>query len=188
MFNSVELVIFDNYKKNKFLEMKKILCLLLSVITISFSATAQVGKTLPSTQIKNSNGQSLAFNKIFTPGVVTIVSVWNIGCLPCREELNAVKNKIGKWKKEANIDYKIISIDDARAMNRAKGFAKSQGWPFEDYYDPNSDLKRFLNFQEIPFTFIVDKFGKVAFMHTSYKPGSEDIIFARAKELTTAKN
>ena len=162
--------------------MKKLL-LLAATLLSTFSMIAQVGGSLPSTTIKNDNGQSVAFNKIFTPGKVTILSVWNVPCIPCRQELNAVKKKWPQWKSELDFDYKIISIDDARAMSKAKGLVKSQGWPMEDYYDVNSDLKRALNFQEVPFTFIVDKNGKVAFMHTSYKPGSEDIIFKKAKEL-----
>lgn len=162
--------------------MKKLILLSISLL-LSTLMFAQVGGALPSTDIKNSKGQTVAFNSIFTPGKVTIVSVWNLPCIPCRQELNAVKRKLAGWKKEADIDYKIVSIDDTRSMSKAKGMVRSNGWPFEDFYDPNSDLKRSLNFQEVPFTFIVDKKGKIAYMHTSYKPGSEDILFKKAKEL-----
>lgn len=166
--------------------MKKIFLLSFSLLLSAFMF-AQGGGVLPNTPIKDANGQTVAFNKIFTPGKVTIVSVWNVPCIPCRQELNAVKGKLAGWKKEADIDYKIISIDDARAMGKAKGMVKSNAWPFDDFYDPNSDLKRSLNFQEVPFTFIVDKSGKIAYMHTSYKPGSEDILFRKAKELAGKK-
>ena len=166
--------------------MKKLLLLATSLIA-GFTMMAQVGGSLPTTPIKNSNGQTVAFNSIFTPGKVTIVSVWNVPCIPCRQELNAVKKKWDQWKSELDFDYIIISNDDARAMSKAKGMAKSQGWPMTAYYDVNSDLKRSLNFQEVPFTFIVDKNGKVAFMHTSYKPGSEDIIFKKAQEIAAKK-
>jgi len=49
--------------------------------------------------------------------------------------------------------------------------------------DPNSDLKRSLNFQNVPFTIIVDKTGKIAYMHSGFEHGSEDDVFAKAKAL-----
>jgi peroxiredoxin len=50
--------------------------------------------------------------------------------------------------------------------------------------DPNSDLKRSLNFQTVPFTMIIDKNGKVAYSHAGYEEGGEEEVFAKIKELS----
>ena len=80
-----------------------------------------------------------------------------------------------------------VSIDEARAEGIARTYAKSQGWNFPFYIDPNADLKRSLNFQSVPFTMIIDKQGKVAFTHVGYEEGGEAEVFKKVKELSAAK-
>ena len=76
-----------------------------------------------------------------------------------------------------------ISIDEARAEGLVRTYAISQGWSFPFYIDANSDLKRSLSFQNVPYTMIIDKAGKVAFTHTGYEEGGEAEVFAKIKEL-----
>lgn len=153
---------------------------------ISLFAFAQ--NSLPSTTIKDENGKDVKFNSLFKKGTVTVVSIWNRPCIPCRQELDAVTKKFSSWKTELGADaskfnYIIVSIDDVRSTNQAKSMVNSQKWPFDDYYDTNSDLKRSLQFQEVPFTIVVDKNGKIAYRHPAYKPGSEDLLFKKVKEM-----
>lgn len=89
-----------------------------------------------------------------------------------------------QWKTEADFNYVTISIDESRAEGLVRSYAKSQGWDFPYYIDANSDLKRSLNFQTVPFTAIIDKNGKVAYMHSGYEEGGEDEVFAKIKELS----
>lgn len=76
-----------------------------------------------------------------------------------------------------------VSVDDSRATAQVRGYAKSQGWEFPTYLDPNSDLKRSLNFQNVPFVIIVDKEGKIAYMHSGYEEGGEFELYEKVKEL-----
>ena len=94
-----------------------------------------------------------------------------------------MRAKLEDWKKEADFNYMTVSIDESRAEGLVRSYAKSQGWDFPYYIDPNSDLKRSLNFQSVPFTMIVDKNGKVVYMHAGYEEGGENDVFARIKEL-----
>jgi thiol-disulfide isomerase/thioredoxin len=162
--------------------MKKIsafaLCLFASV-----SLYAQSSE-LPTTPIKDLiTGKKMAFNQTIEKGKVTVVSVWATWCIPCKKEITNIRKKMADWKKEADFNYITISLDESRAEGIARSYVKSQGWEFPCYQDANSDLKRSLNFQNIPFTFIVDKNGKVAFNHTGYEEGGENEVFAKVKEL-----
>lgn len=160
------------------------LCSLLLVSILSWQAvTAQQGNKLPTTPIKTLQGKTVAFNEIVKPGQVTLISFWATWCIPCKKEIRAVRNNLAKWKEQVNMEYVTISIDDSRATAQVRSYAKSQGWDFPAYLDTNSDLKRSLNFQNVPFTIIVDKEGKVAFMHTGFEEGSENVIFEKIKEI-----
>jgi cytochrome c biogenesis protein CcmG/thiol:disulfide interchange protein DsbE len=152
----------------------------------SFSTFAQDanGLDLPNTTIKDKNGASVPFNEVFEKGKVTLISFWATWCVPCKKEIKIINQNLTEWKKEADFNYVTISIDESRATADVKSYAKSQGWSFPYYQDPNSDLKRSLNFQNVPFTVIIGKDGKIAHMQSGYEAGGEKVIFDKIKELS----
>ena len=161
-------------------------------ILLSFAALCLVSclqaQELPETQIKDVNsGKKMAFNQAFEKGKVTLVSFWATWCVPCKKEIKNISIKLPEWKKEADFNYITVSVDEARAEGLVRTYAISQGWNFPFYIDANSDLKRSLSFQSVPFTIIVDKNGKIAFTHTGYEEGGEADVFAKIKELVNAK-
>lgn len=162
--------------------MKKIIALAAGLF---FTATSFAQTTeLPDTQVKDVNsGKKVAFNQTFEKGKVTVVSFWATWCVPCKKEIKNIREKLAAWHQEADFNYMTVSIDETRAEGLVRSYAKSQGWDFPYLIDANSDLKRSLNFQNVPFTIIVDKNGKVAFMHTGYEEGGEEEVFAKVKEL-----
>ena len=161
--------------------MKKILALC-AVVSLGFQAFAQ--GELPTTPVKDLRGASIPFNETIEKGKVTIVSFWATWCIPCKKEIKIISKKLPEWKAQADINYMTVSVDESKATAMVKSYAKSQGWEFPAYLDPNSDLKRSLNFQNVPFTIIIDKEGKVAYMHSGFEEGGEDEVFAKAKELS----
>lgn len=162
--------------------MKKIAALIAG-IALAFQVQAQQS-TLPNTSVKDLNGTSVAFNETIQPGKVTLISFWATWCIPCKKEIKNIKGKLETWQAETpDFNYMTVSMDDARATAQVRSYAKSQGWKFPVFQDPNSDLKRSLNFQNVPFTLIIDKEGKIAFMHTGYEEGGEEILYEKVKEL-----
>jgi thiol-disulfide isomerase/thioredoxin len=158
--------------------------LLLIATCLFLSGWLYAQSELPDTQIKDVNsGKKVAFNEIFAKGKVTIVNVWATWCVPCKKEIKNISLKMVDWKKEADFDYLTISIDESRAEGMVRSYAISQGWKFPYYIDLNSDLKRSLNFQSCPYTFIVDKTGKIAYSHIGYEEGGENEVFEKVKEL-----
>jgi thiol-disulfide isomerase/thioredoxin len=152
-------------------------------ILLSTSVFAQ--SELPTTTIKDANtGKKIAFNETFEKGKVTLVSFWATWCVPCKKEIKTIREKMGGWKEEADFNFMTVSIDESRAEGLVRSYAKSQGWTFPYYIDTNKDLSRSLNFQTVPFTVIVDKEGKVAYMHSGYEEGSENELFSKIKELS----
>ena len=162
--------------------MKKLFALAAGLLLFS---NVQAQSELPTTQIKDVNsGEKIAFNKAFEPGKVTLVSFWATWCVPCKHEIKTIRKKMPDWKQQADFNYVTVSIDESRMEGLVRSYAKSQGWDFPFYIDPNSDLKRSLNFQTVPFTIIIDKQGKIAYMHSGYEEGSEEEVFAKVRELS----
>jgi len=162
--------------------MKKLFAMMIAVIA-SASLYAQTAE-LPDTQIKDVNtSRKLPFNQTVEKGKVTLISFWATWCVPCKKEIKNIREKLPEWKKQTDFNYMTISIDETRAEGLVRSYAKAQGWDFPYYIDANSDLKRSLNFQSVPFTMVVDKNGKVAYMHAGYEEGGEEDVYNKVKEL-----
>ena len=163
--------------------MKKVWATVFAVALSGIAAYAQPAE-LPNTQIKDVNSsKKIAFDQTVEKGKVTLINFWATWCVPCKKEIKNVREKMAQWKTEADFNYMTISIDESRAEGLVRSYAKSQGWDFPYYIDANSDLKRSLNFQTVPFTMIIDKNGKVAYTHAGYEEGGENEVFNKVKEL-----
>ncbi len=163
--------------------MRKFVAAVAGMFLVSSVAYAQPTE-LPDTQVKDlSSGKKVAFNEVHETGKVTLVSFWATWCVPCKKEIRNIREQMGEVKKEADFNFVTVSIDESRAEGLVRSYAKSQGWDFPYYIDPNSDLKRSLNFQTVPFTMVIDKTGKVVYMHSGYEEGGEHEIFDKIKEL-----
>lgn len=162
--------------------MKKIL--LATALLLGSAATYAQSESLPTTIVKDlSKNDKVPFNETFKPGRVTMVNFWATWCVPCKKEIKNIRAKLEGWQAETEFDYMTVSIDESRAEGLVRSYAISQGWKFPYYIDPNSDLKRSLNFQNVPFTLIVGKDGKVAYMHSGYEEGGENEIYEKIKVL-----
>ena len=155
-----------------------------AALLLGSAATYAQSEGLPSTIIKDlSKNDKVPFNEAFKPGRVTMVNFWATWCVPCKKEIKNVRAKLDEWQKETDFDYMTVSIDESRAEGLVRSYAISQGWKFPYFIDPNSDLKRSLNFQNVPFTLVVGKDGKVAYMHSGYEEGGENEVYDKIKEL-----
>lgn len=165
--------------------MKNLLLITLGVFCLQ-SVYAQLDN-LPSTTLKQIDGRPIKFNEIFEEGKVTVVSFWATWCIPCKAEIKNIKSNYDLWKSETDFNFVTISIDDSRAAAMVKAYTKSQGWTWPTYLDPNSDLKRSLNFQNVPFTLIVGKDGKIAYQHTGYEEGAENDLYLKIKAIVAGE-
>ena len=152
--------------------------ILLFVIGISLSSfttkkIASPKSTVPSVSIKTLKNQTIDIQETLNKEGYTIISFWATWCKPCISELSAINDEYIDWQEETGVKVVAVSIDDARSKNRIQTIANGKNWAFEVYSDENSDLKRALNVQNVPHTFIINAEGEIVWQHTSYKPGDE---------------
>jgi thiol-disulfide isomerase/thioredoxin len=160
--------------------MKRILLAVVCLLAVN----VVMAQELPNTQIKNiGTGKKVSFNETVEKGKITVISFWATWCVPCKKEIKNISLKLPEWQKEVDFNYMTVSIDEARAEGLARTYAISQGWKFPYFIDANSDLKRSLNFQSVPFTIIIDAEGKIVWRHIGYEEGGESEVIAKVKEL-----
>lgn len=141
------------------------------------------GQKLPSIEIKDLSGEKVDISEYSNGGQITVVSFWATWCTPCKKELNNISEIYEEWVEDYDMKLVAISIDDSRSLAKVKSYINGQGWDFDVLIDANSDLKRALNFQTVPFTLLLDKEGKIVYRHTGYVEGDEYILEEEIQKL-----
>jgi len=168
--------------------MKNLLLTIMGFCCLTFAQAQTENTALPSTVIKDlKTGNKVEFKDIIQPGKVTLISFWATWCVPCRKEIKNVSRNLKEWQEETDFEYITVSMDESRSEGAARGYSISQGWEFPSYIDVNSDLKRSLAFDNIPFAIIVDKNGKIIMRHSAYEEGGEYVMYDQVKEAVAAK-
>jgi len=132
-------------------------------------------KTVKSDQILVKNGKP------------TVLLFWLTTCFPCSMEMKAIKEKYTDWQKEADFNLYAISTDFERNFPKFIQKVEDNKWPWETYNDVNREFRQILpgGLNGLPQTFVIDKNGEIAYHKRKYKPGDEDILFAKVKELAS---
>ena len=145
------------------------LCLSL-IISIGYSQ-------LPNINLKDVNGVTKNLSKFSNNGNPIIISFWATWCKPCKAELNTIAEEYDDWTDETGVKLIAVSIDDARSSTRVEPYINAQSWEYLVLLDPNGDLKRAMNVNNVPHTFLVDGNGKIVWDHNNYSPGDEEELY-----------
>ena len=153
----------------------------LAALALSFTLPGK--KTIPTVTVKNLQGKNVSTKSFSNDGKPMVISFWATWCSPCKKELNNIAEIYEDWQDETGVKVIAVSIDDARNKHKVKPYVDSKGWEFEVYIDANQDLKRAMNVNNVPYTFLVDGEGKIVYEHNNYVPGDEDALYKKIKAL-----
>lgn len=168
--------------------MKKLI-LIVFTLMVCFSINAQEeagGKhlaKLPAIDIQTLDGKIFNTKDIQNDGKPIIISLWATWCRPCVAELTAIADEYEDWVEETGVKLYAIAIDDAKTSARVAPFINGKGWEYTVLLDVNSDFKRAMNVNDVPFLCILNGNGEIVWQHTSYAPGSESEVYEIIKGL-----
>ena len=151
------------------------------VMLFGFIATAQA--QLPKLTLRDINGQTITTDTLNNGGKPFIIDFFATWCKPCNRELSAISEVYEDWQAETGVKVIAVSIDQAQNINKVKPLVDNHGWQYEVLLDPNSDFKRALGVQMIPYTLIVDGNGKIVYKHNGYVDGAEEELIEKVREL-----
>jgi len=160
--------------------MKKIVCLSILAWVASIGL---LHAQLPAVTLKTMDGQSVKTDTVSNNGKPFVISFFATWCKPCNRELDAIAEVYDEWQEETGVKIVAVSIDQGQNINKVKPLVANHGWPYDVLLDPNSDLKRALGIQMIPFVLIVDGKGNIVYKHNGYTDGAEEELIAKVREL-----
>ncbi|MAT39092.1 MAG: hypothetical protein CL946_05760 [Ectothiorhodospiraceae bacterium] len=106
---------------------------------------------------------------------VVIISFWALWCKPCKEEMKAIQ-PIFEQHADKNIHFLAINTDKPRSIAKVKAYVKSQGYPYEFWLDPNSEVFNKLNGQSMPYSLILNEKGELLKKSVGFIAGDEEHV------------
>lgn len=155
---------------------------ILILLTIPWLLQAQdsivhIRKTIPSVTLQDAMGNNFTSDKISNDGKPFIIVFWKTCCKPPIRELSTLSDVYDEWKEKTGVKIYAVAVDDSRSTMTVKPFAVGQGWEFEILLDPNQNLKRSMNVNVLPYTFIINGKGIVVGEKMLFSEGDENEIF-----------
>jgi thiol-disulfide isomerase/thioredoxin len=129
------------------------------------------------------DGSSANLSQYLRTGPVYI-TFWALWCEPCKQELRALKSFA---RENENEPFTILAVnqDSPKSIAKVKAYVKSQSYPFPVILDPNTQIFQRFNGQNLPFSVLLDKEGKVVSTRTGYLAGDEEEIKKEILKLVT---
>lgn len=139
---------------------------------------------LPAVTLKSMDGKTVTTDTLSNNGKPIIIDFFATWCKPCNRELNAISEVYEDWVEETGVKLIAVSIDQAQNINKVKPMVDGYGWTYDVLLDPNSELRRALGIQMIPYTLILDGKGNIVYRHNGYTDGEETELIETVRKIT----
>ena len=103
-------------------------------------------------------------------GQVVMLNFWASWCGPCRQEMPLLEDIYKKYNK---LGFTLIGVNVEPDSKAADDWLKATPVSFPVGYDTKSQVSRLYDVSGMPSTVIVDRKGKVRYIHHGYNPGDE---------------
>ena len=113
-------------------------------------------------------------------GRVVMVNFWATWCGPCRQEMPQLNRLYEKYKSSGFMLLGVNVDDDA---SKAAEVAAKLGVTFPVLLDTDKTVSKLYDLSTMPSTVIIDRDGKVRYVHRGYLAGYEDNYEKQIREL-----
>lgn len=141
-------------------------------------AATAVGANAPDFTLKTLNGPNLRLQE--QRGKVVLVNFWATWCGPCRKEMPHL-NRIAAKYKSAGLVLLGVNVDDD--VRKAAEVAEKLNVNFPVLLDTDKSVSKLYDLNAMPSTMVIDRSGKVRFLHRGYQDGYEDTYDQQIREL-----
>jgi len=143
-----------------------------------FAKMPPVDSVAPDFTLRSSGGKNIKLSEL--RGQVVLVNFWATWCGPCREELPHL-NRLYQQYRRAGFVLLGVNIDDKPA--NARSMAERLGVKFPILFDPTKVASKKYDVDAMPATLIVDRDGRIRYLHRGYRAGDEKEYEARIREV-----
>jgi peroxiredoxin len=150
----------------------------LAVVTSLTGAAVAPAALAPDFTLRSADGPNLRLNE--QRGRVVLVNFWATWCGPCRQEMPHLNRLYEKYRASGFVLLGVNVDDDTR---NAIGVATKLGVKFPVLLDTDKKVSQLYDLSAMPATVLIDKDGRVRFLHRGYQTGYEDTYDKQIREM-----
>jgi len=162
---------------NQLRALRGAIVLIAACAAMSASATLTPGPA-PDFTLRSVAGSNLRLKE--QRGQVVLINFWATWCGPCREEMPHLNRLYEKYRASGFV-LLGISVDDD--VHNAVGTSSRLGLRFPVLLDTDKAVSRLYDLNTMPSTVLIDRDGRVRYIHLGYKGGYEDTYDRQIREL-----
>lgn len=161
----------------------KIRNLALGLIVAAFAATSLastglVGQLAPDFALKSSTGENLRLSEY--RGDVVMINFWATWCGPCRQEMPLLEELYARYER---VGFNLLGVNIDDDVHKAMQMIDELGVSFPILFDSRKEVSKLYNIETMPVTVLVDREGRVRYVHLGYKSGYEDKYLDQIRSL-----
>lgn len=154
------------------------LLLLVCLGTTPSAYSVDVEQIAPDFTLEALSGPNLRLQEY--RGQVVLINFWASWCGPCRQEM-PVLDRLHQRYEEAGFAVLGVNVEGKRAP--AEKIAKQSNVSFPVLIDASQSVSKKYDLEAMPSTVMVDRDGKIRYIHRGYKPGDESKYLEVVKQL-----
>jgi alkyl hydroperoxide reductase subunit AhpC len=113
-------------------------------------------------------------------GDVILLNFWASWCGPCREEMPELEKLQQKYQA---LGFKVMGVNVETSPDKARDFLKNISVSFPIVLDTEQSVSKSYAVQAMPTTYLIDRQGKLRFLHKGYEKGTAEIYETHIKKL-----
>jgi thiol-disulfide isomerase/thioredoxin len=153
----------------------KRMALSLSLMLISAAAlpaaldSLRTGAPAPAFALQSNSGK--AVNLADLKGQIVLVNFWASWCGPCRKEM-PILEQLNRQYRTKGVTLVGVNVEPDTAA--AVDWLKATPVSFPILFDVDSKVSKLYQVEGMPNTVILDRTGRVRYIHRGYSPGAEN--------------
>jgi len=138
-----------------------------------------VGKSAPLFSTSYLDGEPFDLSQHLGKDVV-VLDFWATWCGPCRAAMPTLSEVTSEFRDRG---VRLFAVNCAEAPEEVKDFVEQSGLELTVIMDPEGRISKDYGAEAIPQTVLIDRQGKVRFVHVGLKPNLRTLLTEQLTEL-----
>jgi peroxiredoxin len=175
---AVKITLKNLYLATKLRAVGLLMMSMLAWISPTAHATIALSANAPDFTLRSMDGSNLRLQE--QRGQVVMINFWATWCGPCRQEMPHLSRLYDKYRSAGFVLLGVNVDDNAR---KATDAANKLGLKFPILLDSDKTVSRMYDLDTMPTTLLLDRNGRVRFVHNGYIAGYENLYEKQIREL-----
>ena len=156
----------------------RLAALSLTALSLTSQAAVTAQAPAPDFTLRAMTGPNLRLAE--QRGQVVMINFWATWCGPCRQEMPHLNRLYDKYRGSG---FVLLGVNVDEDPRNAIGTATKLGVHFPVLLDADKKVSKLYDLNSMPSTLLIDRDGRVRYLHRGYREGFEDTYDQQIREL-----